>query len=43
MNDPTRMTISELKGLLRDREVSAQELLVLHLDRIESADPEVKA
>jgi len=41
--DPTKLTISELGQLLRDRELSAQELLVLHLDRIEDADGDVKA
>ncbi len=41
--DPTRMTIAELGRQLRDREVSAQELLVQHLDRIEGADGDVKA
>jgi aspartyl-tRNA(Asn)/glutamyl-tRNA(Gln) amidotransferase subunit A len=41
--DPTRLTIGELGQLLRDREVSAQELLVLHLDRIQDADGDVKA
>jgi aspartyl-tRNA(Asn)/glutamyl-tRNA(Gln) amidotransferase subunit A len=41
--DPTRLTIGELGQLLRDRELSAQELLVLHLDRIEDADGDVKA
>jgi aspartyl-tRNA(Asn)/glutamyl-tRNA(Gln) amidotransferase subunit A len=41
--DPTKLTIGELGQLLRDRELSAQELLVLHLDRIEDADGEVKA
>ncbi len=37
------MTISELRHLLDDRELSAQELLGLHLERIEAADPDVKA
>jgi aspartyl-tRNA(Asn)/glutamyl-tRNA(Gln) amidotransferase subunit A len=41
--DPTRLTINELRQLLRDKEVSAQELLGLHLERIESADTDVKA
>jgi aspartyl-tRNA(Asn)/glutamyl-tRNA(Gln) amidotransferase subunit A len=41
--DPTKLTIGELGQLLHDRELSAQELLVLHLDRIEDADGEVKA
>jgi aspartyl-tRNA(Asn)/glutamyl-tRNA(Gln) amidotransferase subunit A len=41
--DPTKLTIGELGQLLRDRELSAQELLVQHLDRIEDADGEVKA
>jgi aspartyl-tRNA(Asn)/glutamyl-tRNA(Gln) amidotransferase subunit A len=41
--DPTKLTIRELGQLLRDRELSAQELLVLHLDRIEDADGDVKA
>src|SRR5215510_9650239 len=29
--------------MLRDREMSASELAVLHLNRIESADPDLKA
>src|SRR5690349_24444540 len=37
------MTISELRHLLDDRELSAQELLGLHLERIEAADSDVKA
>jgi len=41
--DPTKLTIGELGQLLHDRELSAQELLVLHLDRIGDADSEVKA
>ena len=41
--DPTRLTIGEVQQLLRDGETSAQELLYLHLDRIESADEDVKA
>ncbi len=41
--DPTHHTISELAELLRDREVSATELAVRHLERIESTDPTVKA
>jgi len=41
--DPTKLTIGELGQLLRDRELNAQELLVLHLERIEDADGEVKA
>jgi len=41
--DPTKLTIGELGRLLQDRELSAQELLVMHLDRIEDADGEVKA
>jgi aspartyl-tRNA(Asn)/glutamyl-tRNA(Gln) amidotransferase subunit A len=41
--DPTRLTINELRQLLQDREVSAQELLGLHIERIESADEDVKA
>jgi aspartyl-tRNA(Asn)/glutamyl-tRNA(Gln) amidotransferase subunit A len=41
--DPTKLTIRELGQLLRDRELSAQELLVLHLDRIQDADGDVKA
>ncbi|OLB87987.1 MAG: aspartyl/glutamyl-tRNA amidotransferase subunit A [Actinobacteria bacterium 13_2_20CM_2_66_6] len=41
--DPTRLTIGEVQQLLRDGETSAQELLSLHLDRIESADEDVKA
>ena len=41
--DPTRMTISELSELLREREISASELALIHLDRIKSADPDVKA
>ena len=43
MIDPTKLTIGELGQLLRDRELNAQELLVLHLERIEDADGEVKA
>src|SRR5256714_4313540 len=41
--DPTHLTISELRHLLDEREVSAQELLGLHLERIEAADADVKA
>jgi len=41
--DPTRLTLSELATLLHDREMSASELAVLHLNRIESTDPDVKA
>jgi aspartyl-tRNA(Asn)/glutamyl-tRNA(Gln) amidotransferase subunit A len=41
--DPTRLTIGEVSQLLRDRELSAQELLVLHLDRIRDADGDVNA
>jgi aspartyl-tRNA(Asn)/glutamyl-tRNA(Gln) amidotransferase subunit A len=41
--DPTRLTITELAELLREREISASELTVLHLDRIQSLDPDVKA
>src|SRR5438105_8527317 len=41
--DPTRLTIGEVQQLLRDGETSAQELLSLHLDRVESADEDVKA
>jgi len=41
--DPTRLTIGEVQQLLRDGETSAQELLSLHLDRIGSADEDVKA
>jgi aspartyl-tRNA(Asn)/glutamyl-tRNA(Gln) amidotransferase subunit A len=37
------MTISELRHLLDDRELSAQELLGLHLERIDAADADVKA
>src|SRR5947209_11970597 len=41
--DRTRLTIGEVQQLLRDGETSAQELLSLHLDRIGSADEDVKA
>jgi len=41
--DPTHLTISELRHLLDSREISARELLGLHLERIEVADPDVKA
>ena len=41
--DPTRLTIGELGALLRDRELSAVELLGLHLERIEHADGDVRA
>ena len=41
--DLTRLTISELAELLRERETSAQELLGLHLQRIENTDGDVKA
>ena len=41
--DPTHLTISELRHLLDDRELSARELLGLHLERIEAADADVKA
>ena len=43
MADPTHLTISELRHLLDERELSAQELLGLHLERIEAADADVKA
>jgi len=43
LSDPTHLTISELRQLLDDRELSAQELLGLHLERIEAADADVKA
>ncbi len=41
--DPTRLTITELGELLREREISALELAMLHLDRIKSLDPDVQA
>jgi aspartyl-tRNA(Asn)/glutamyl-tRNA(Gln) amidotransferase subunit A len=41
--DATRLTIGELGALLRDRELSAVELLGLHLERIEHADGDVRA
>jgi aspartyl-tRNA(Asn)/glutamyl-tRNA(Gln) amidotransferase subunit A len=41
--DPTHLTISELRHLLDQREISARELLGLHLERIEAADADVKA
>jgi aspartyl-tRNA(Asn)/glutamyl-tRNA(Gln) amidotransferase subunit A len=41
--DATRLTIGEVQQLLKDHETSAQELLALHLEHIESADPDVKA
>ena len=41
--DPTHLTISELRHLLEERELSARELLGLHLERIEAADADVKA
>src|SRR2546421_5949032 len=41
--DATRLTINEIRQLLHDGELSAQELLALHLERIESADEDVKA
>ena len=41
--DPTRLTIAEIGALLHDRQTSAVELLALHLERIDRADPEVKA
>jgi aspartyl-tRNA(Asn)/glutamyl-tRNA(Gln) amidotransferase subunit A len=41
--DLTRLTISELAELLRAHETSAQELLGLHLERIDHADGDVKA
>ncbi len=41
--DPTHLTISELRHLLDSREISARELLGLHLERIEVADADVKA
>ncbi len=40
---PTHLTISELRHMLDEREISAQELLGLHLERIEAADADVKA
>ena len=43
MADPTRLTITELGELLREREISAAELALLHLDRIKSLDPDVQA
>jgi aspartyl-tRNA(Asn)/glutamyl-tRNA(Gln) amidotransferase subunit A len=41
--DATRMTLSELQGILRARELSAQELLALHLEQIQAVDGDVKA
>jgi len=41
--DLTRLTIGELADLLRAHETSAQELLGLHLERIDDADGDVKA
>ena len=41
--DPTHLTISEVRHLLDERELSARELLGLHLERIEAADADVKA
>jgi aspartyl-tRNA(Asn)/glutamyl-tRNA(Gln) amidotransferase subunit A len=43
VTDPIRLTIAELSELLRDRELSASELLVLHLEHIEDTDDRVKA
>ena len=43
MTDPTRLTITEMRDLLLEHQVSAQELLVLHLERIDSLDRDVKA
>ena len=39
--DPTHLTTSELRHMLDERELSAQELLGLHLERIEAADADV--
>ncbi len=43
MNDPTRLTIGELQRLLRRRELSANDLLAAHQERIEQVDGRVKA
>jgi aspartyl-tRNA(Asn)/glutamyl-tRNA(Gln) amidotransferase subunit A len=42
-DDPTRLTIGELHGRLRRREISAVELLDAHEKRIDAVDGEVKA
>jgi aspartyl-tRNA(Asn)/glutamyl-tRNA(Gln) amidotransferase subunit A len=43
MSDLFRLTIVELHDLLAHREVSAQEVLQAHLDRIDAVDGKVKA
>ena len=43
MTDLYALTIGELAPMLRDREISAVELLDAHLQRIEAVDPKVKA
>jgi len=43
MTDLYALTIGELAPMLRDREISAVELLDAHLQRIETVDPKVKA
>ena len=39
----TELTISEASRLLRNREISPVELTHLHLERIESLDPQINA
>ena len=41
--DTTKLTLAELQHLLQRREVSANDLLSEHLDRIDNVDHEVKA
>jgi aspartyl-tRNA(Asn)/glutamyl-tRNA(Gln) amidotransferase subunit A len=43
LTDPTKLSIAELRRLLRSRELSASELLGAHLERIEQVDDRVKA
>ena len=43
MNEPHYMTATEMARLIRDRQVSAVELLQVHLDRIEAVNPRVNA
>ncbi|MEV6629193.1 Asp-tRNA(Asn)/Glu-tRNA(Gln) amidotransferase subunit GatA [Actinoplanes sp. NPDC051470] len=43
MSDLTRMTATELAGLIKGGDVSAVEVATAHLDRIEAVDPQVHA
>ena len=43
MTDPTRLTIAELSRRLQARDISATELLAVHMARIQRVDGDVKA